>query len=115
MANKRRRSTKSNTKLETTKIEKTLERLTPAKKESSNQIRLVRREGDDAPPILFYDTDKGVKLELRFTDGEPWFTQAQMATLFGKDLRTINEHIQKYMAEGEIDEAVIRKFRITAS
>src|SRR5712671_1784619 len=55
-----------------------------------------------------------VKLELRFTGGEPWFTQAQMATLFGKDVRTINEHIQKYMADGEIDEAVIRKFRITA-
>src|SRR5438876_4119116 len=77
-------------------------------------IQLMQREDDDAPPILFYDTDMGVKLELRFTGGEPWFTQAQMATLFGKDVRTINEHVQKYMADGEIDGAVIRKFRITA-
>jgi hypothetical protein len=39
-----------------------------------------------------------------------------MAELFKKDVRTINEHLQNVFAEGElIEEAVVRKFRITAA
>ncbi|WP_238378890.1 virulence RhuM family protein [Geobacter metallireducens] len=39
-----------------------------------------------------------------------------MAELFGKDVRTVNEHIRNIFREGELDDAsVIRKFRITAS
>ena len=39
-----------------------------------------------------------------------------MAELFDKDVRTINEHIKNVFNEGELlSEAVIRKFRITAS
>ena len=75
-------------------------------------VRLVQREGDGAPPILFYVTDKGMKLELRFDMDEPWFTQAQMAAMFGVSVPTVNEHIQKYLADGEIDNSTIRKFRI---
>lgn len=80
--------------------------------DDSQAVRLVQREGDEAPPILFYDTDKGGKLELRYTDGELWFTQAQMAAAFGVDVRTVNEHIQNFRRGGELDEATIRKFRI---
>lgn len=81
----------------------------------SREVHLVQREGDGAPPILFYATEKGVKLELRVADGEIWSTQAQLAALFGKDVRTISEHIQKYISDGELDDSVIRNFRITAS
>ncbi len=36
-----------------------------------------------------------------------------MADLFGKDIRTINEHIGNIFAEAELDrEPTIRKFRI---
>ncbi|REG94478.1 hypothetical protein [Algoriphagus antarcticus] len=43
-----------------------------------------------------------------------WLTQAQMATLFGKDKRTISEYISNVFREGELDEAVVvRKFRTT--
>ena len=39
-----------------------------------------------------------------------------MAELFGEDVRTINEHIQNVIAEGELmADSVIRKFRITAA
>ena len=42
-----------------------------------------------------------------------WLTQALMAELYGKDVRTVNEHIQNLYEEGEIDPtATIRKFRI---
>ncbi len=86
-----------------------------AEEAKGREVQLIQREGDDAPPILFYATEKGMKLELRFTEGEPWLTQAQMASLFGVDVRTVSEHIQKYMADGEIDDSVVRKFRITAA
>ena len=50
-------------------------------------------------------------------DGWPqetlWFSQALMAELFHKDVRTINEHLQNIFAEGELDSgSTIRKFRI---
>jgi hypothetical protein len=39
-----------------------------------------------------------------------------MATLFGKDKRTISEHIGNIFKEGELDEnSVVRKFRTTAA
>ncbi len=42
-----------------------------------------------------------------------WLSQAQMAELFGKELRTVNEHIGNVFAEGELErEGTIRKFRI---
>jgi prophage maintenance system killer protein len=45
-----------------------------------------------------------------------WLTQKQMAELFSKDVRTVNEHINNIFKEGElIENSVIRKFRITAA
>jgi hypothetical protein len=42
-----------------------------------------------------------------------WLTQAQIADPFGKDTRTVNEHLRNIIAEGELDPtAIIRKFRI---
>ena len=44
-----------------------------------------------------------------------WASQADMSELFGKDVRTIAEHIKNIFQEGELDEtSVIRKFRKTA-
>lgn len=81
----------------------------------AREVHLVQREGDEAPPILFYATDKGTKLELRVMQGEIWCTQSQMASLFGVSIPTVNEHISKYLSDGEIDESVVRKYRTTAS
>ena len=56
------------------------------------------------------------RLEVRLEQDTVWLTQKQMAELFQKDVRTINEHIKNVFKEGELlSEAVIRKFRITAS
>lgn len=42
-----------------------------------------------------------------------WLTQAQLAHLFGVDVRTINEHIVNIYSSGELErESTIRKFRI---
>jgi hypothetical protein len=43
-----------------------------------------------------------------------WLTQAQMSALFGKDKRTISEHIGNVFKEGELKEnVVVRNFRTT--
>lgn len=65
--------------------------------------------------ILIYQNQSGeVKIDVRLEEETVWLTQLQMAELFGKDRRTISEHIGNIFKEGELDEnVVVRKFRIT--
>lgn len=67
--------------------------------------------------IALYQTEDGrTRIQCRFEYESIWLTQKLMAELFQKDVRTINEHLQNVFAEGElVEEAVIRKFRITAA
>ncbi len=64
--------------------------------------------------ILLYQTEDGqTRVEVRLRDETVWLSQKLMADLFQKDVRTINEHINNILAEGEqAPEATIRKFRI---
>ena len=64
--------------------------------------------------ILVYRTeDGGTRIQCRLVDDTIWLTQAQIADLFQKDVRTINEHLANVFDEGELGrEATIRKFRI---
>jgi hypothetical protein len=64
--------------------------------------------------IILYSTEDGrARVECRFAGETVWLTQALMAELYQKDVRTINEHLQNLFEEGELDpEATIRKFRI---
>ncbi|WP_296620010.1 RhuM family protein [Marivirga sp.] len=65
--------------------------------------------------ILLYKNEEGnIKIDVVLQEETVWLTQAQMATLFGKDKRTISEHIGNIFKEGELDESVVvRKFRTT--
>ena len=67
--------------------------------------------------ILIYTNQEGnIKIDVRLQEETVWLTQAQMALLFGKDKRTISEHIRNIFNEGELDEdSVIRNIRTTAS
>lgn len=50
---------------------------------------------------------------MRYEDENLWLTQKMMATLYGVDVRTINDHIKKIYSDCELSEdATIRKFRI---
>jgi hypothetical protein len=64
--------------------------------------------------FLLYQTDDDlIRIETRMQDETVWLTQKQMAELFQKDIRTINEHLKNIYAEGElVSESTIRKFRI---
>jgi len=52
-------------------------------------------------------------IEMRYQDENIWLTQKLMAELYGVDVRTINEHIQKIFLDNELEEnSTIRNFRI---
>ena len=41
--------------------------------------------------------DQQDSFEMRYEDENIWLTQKMMATLYGVDVRTINEHIKKFI------------------
>jgi hypothetical protein len=73
---------------------------------------------DEAPgsssEVVFYQTEDGQsRIQVRLEGGSVWLSQRLLAELFGKDVRTISEHVQNIFEEGELDPgATIRKIRI---
>jgi hypothetical protein len=71
---------------------------------------------DDLPQssMILYQTEDGrTCIQCRFDNQTLWLTQALIAELFQKDVRTINEHLVNIYDEGELDrDSTIRKFRI---
>jgi hypothetical protein len=72
---------------------------------------------DSQPPqtsIILYQTEDGrTRIQCRFESETIWLTQALLAELFQKDVRTINEHLVNILEDGELSrEATVRKFRI---
>ncbi|MDA3818076.1 MAG: virulence RhuM family protein [Prolixibacteraceae bacterium] len=67
--------------------------------------------------ILIYQSQDGkIKVDVQVFDETVWLTQNQLGELFGKDKRTISEHVRNIFNEGELDEnSVVRNFRTTAS
>lgn len=63
--------------------------------------------------ILIYENQDGnIKIDVRLQEETVWLTQTQMAQLFGKDKRTISEHIGNVFSEGELDKSsTVRNFR----
>lgn len=77
------------------------------------------RKASASPPspggqFILYQTEDGrTRVQCRFENETVWLSQALMAELFQKDVRTINEHLANIFEEGELRrEATIRKFRI---
>ncbi len=71
----------------------------------------------DPGEILIYQNKEGdIKLDVRLEDETVWLTQSQLCSLFQKSKATISEHISNVFEETELhEEAVVRKFRTTAS
>ncbi|MDC0932668.1 RhuM family protein [Arcobacteraceae bacterium] len=67
--------------------------------------------------ILIYQNESGnIKVDVKFENESIWLSQKQLAIVFGKSVKTINEHIQNIFKEEELEEnTVIRNYRITAS
>ena len=63
--------------------------------------------------VLFQAADGSTRIECRFDSDTLWLTQALIAELYQKNVRTINEHLQNIYHEGELEQtSTIRKFRI---
>ena len=70
--------------------------------------------GEGTSEIILYQTDDGRnRIEVKLADETVWLSQALMADLFQKDVRTISGHITNIYDEGELEiEATIRDYRI---
>lgn len=65
--------------------------------------------------IIYQGRGKAPRLEVRLENESVWLTQKQMADLFGKNRKTITEHIQNVFKEHELEvDSVCRKFQHTA-
>ena len=64
--------------------------------------------------LILYQTEDGkTRIQCRFEDESIWLPQAQIAELYQKDVKTINEHLLNIYEDKELDEdSTIRKFRI---
>ncbi|VED45275.1 Putative DNA-binding protein in cluster with Type I restriction-modification system [Raoultella terrigena] len=77
----------------------------------------MTKERLTSPPagefIMFASGDGRVRVECRFELDTIWLSQASMAELYNKDVRTINEHLINIFSDGELGQnSTIRKFRI---
>jgi prophage maintenance system killer protein len=62
---------------------------------------------------VFEAHDGELTVDVRLEGDTVWLTQKQMSELFGKSVKTINEHVQNVFYEKELDKrATIRNFRI---
>jgi len=65
--------------------------------------------------IVIFEKQK-VKLEVNMKDETVWLTQAQMATLFGRDIGVVSRHINNIFKEGELEEeSNLQKMQIAKS
>ena len=67
--------------------------------------------------IIVYQSDDGLtRVDVRFEGDTVWLTQAQLMALYHSSKSNVSEHIKHIFEDGELSpEAVVRKFRTTAS
>ncbi len=64
--------------------------------------------------ILYQPNDVAEHIEVRLGEDTVWLNRNQMATLFGRDVKTIGKHINNVFNEGELNkEVVVAKYATT--
>ena len=64
--------------------------------------------------IVIYQTEDGqTQIDVRLENEMIWLTRQQLATLFGRDYKTISKHINNALKEELADEVVVAKFANT--
>src|SRR5690554_4131255 len=83
-------------------------------KTTDKSTELIRSSAAEYLTFLAASGNGGV--EAVYADESIWLSQKMMATLYDVNVRTVNEHLKKIFTDSELQEdAVIRKFRITAT
>ena len=90
------------------------------KPENKNTLPTIVEKGE----IVLYQPDESIRLEVRIEDETVWLSQAQMAELFCKDVKTIGKHVNNALKEelssellkfyGKEIKPVVAKFATTA-
>ena len=65
--------------------------------------------------IVLYQPDEAVRIEVRMDGETVWLNRNQMATLFGRDVKTIGKHIANALSEELAEISVVANFATTAS
>lgn len=75
--------------------------VTPTRSSAAEYLTFVAAQGGDEQSI-----------EMRYQDENIWLTQKMMAALYDVSVPTINEHIKRILADGELQSgATVRKYR----
>lgn len=63
--------------------------------------------------VIYKDESNAIQLEVKMDGDMLWLTRGQLATLFGRDYKTISKHINNALKEELADEVVVAKFATT--
>ena len=63
--------------------------------------------------VIYKDENNSIQLDVRMEGEMIWVTRQQLATLFGRDYKTISKHINNALKEELADEVVVAKFAST--
>ncbi|MEZ7762008.1 RhuM family protein [Prevotella nigrescens] len=63
--------------------------------------------------VIYKDESNAIQLEVKMDGDMLWLTRGQLATLFGRDYKTISKHINNALKEELADEVVVAKFANT--
>lgn len=70
---------------------------------------------DDKDKVVIYQSDANVELSVKLDGETVWLNRAQLAELFGRDIKTIGKHINNALSEELRDIPVVAKFATTAA
>lgn len=62
--------------------------------------------------IVMYQPDETIRLEVRVEDETVWLNRQQMATLFGRDVKTIGKHVNNALHEELANVPTVANFAI---
>lgn len=62
--------------------------------------------------FLNYTTKDGAQIDALFDGENPWFTQADLATMFGVTVQGVSQHIQAFVDGDELDASTFKDFLI---
>jgi len=64
--------------------------------------------------ILYRPDELAEHIEVRIDEETVWLNRQQIASLFGRDVKTIGKHLNNVFSEGELEkEVVVAKFATT--
>ena len=63
--------------------------------------------------VIYKDENNSIQLDVKLDNDMIWVTRQQLATLFGRDYKTISKHINNALKEELAEEMVVAKFANT--